>query len=73
MIKGLFRAVEDKRILDELRASSQFRFCIDKIRQAQAKATEELMYASPQDLPSKQGYLRALTELVNELTRTGDT
>lgn len=72
MIKGMFRATEDQRILGELRASSQFRYCVDKIRQAQAKAVSELMYASPQDLPAKQGYVRALTELVEELTRTGD-
>ena len=72
MIKGMFRAVGDQKILDELKASSQFRHCVDKIRQAQASAMADLMYASPQDLPAKQGFARALTELVNELTRTGD-
>lgn len=72
MIKGMFKAAGDLKILGELRTSSQFRHCVDKIRTAQAKAVSELMYASPQDLPAKQGYVRALTELVEELTRTGD-
>lgn len=71
MIKGMFKATEDHKVLRELQGTSQFRFCVDKIRQAQAKAVSELVYASTQDLPAKQGYVRALTELVDELTRTG--
>lgn len=66
MIKGMFRATADQQVLAELRASSQFRFCVDKIRKAQAEAVADLMYASPQDLPTKTGYARALTELLNE-------
>jgi hypothetical protein len=72
MIKGMFRATADQQVLAELRTSSQFRFCIDKIRKAQVDAMADLMYATPQDLPAKQGYARALTELVNELTNSGE-
>lgn len=68
MIRGSFRSTVDQQILAELRASSAFRHYVDKLRQAQVKATEELMYATPQDLPTKQGYVRCLTELINEIT-----
>lgn len=72
MIKGMFRGTAERNALAELRTSSQFRFCIDKIRKAQAEAMADLVYSSPQDLPAKQGFARALTELVNELTNSGE-
>lgn len=67
MIRGSFRSTVDQQVLAELRASPAFRHYVDKLRQAQVKATEELTYATPQDLPTKQGYLRCITELVNEI------
>jgi hypothetical protein len=72
MIRGMFRAVEDQQLLAELRASSHFRKYVDKLRSIEAKATADLMYATPQDLPSRQGYARAIAELLSELTKTGD-
>lgn len=71
MIRGSFRSVEDQQLLAELRASSHFRKYVDKLRSIQGKATADLMYASPQDLPIQQGYVRALAELVDELTKPG--
>jgi hypothetical protein len=67
MIRGSFRSAADQEILAELKAVSAFRYYVDKLRQAQVKATEELTYATPQDLPTKQGYLRCITELLNEI------
>jgi hypothetical protein len=71
MIRGMFRSAEDSQLLAELRASSQFRKYVDKLRSIEVKATADLMYATPQDLPAKQGYARAIAELVSELTKTG--
>lgn len=72
MIRGMFRAVEDQQLLAELRSSSHFRKYVDKLRSIEAKATADLMYATPQDLPAKQGYARAIAELLVELNKTGD-
>lgn len=71
MIRGMFRGDEEARLLAELRASSHFRKYVDMLRSIEAKATADLMYATPQDLPAKQGYARAIAELLVELTKTG--
>ncbi len=71
MIRGMFRATADQQVLAELRSSSQFRKYVDKLRTAHTKALADVLYSTPQDLPVKQGYLRCLSELLEELEPTG--
>lgn len=68
MIRGAWRGKAEQADLSELRNVGAFRRLIDKLRSLEVKATSELIYASPQDVQLRQGYARALSELINELT-----
>jgi hypothetical protein len=72
MIKGLFRLEADRKIIAELNGASQFRFYVDKLRYAHAKAVEELMHCHPRDLQDRRSYARCLGEIIAETTKTGD-
>jgi len=72
MIKGLFRLADDRKVMAELNGSAQFRFYIDKLRIAHAKAVEDVMHCNPKNLQDLRSYARCLGELIAESTKTGD-
>lgn len=69
MIKGLFRATADRNRVAALNGSPEFRFYVDKLRSALAKAEEDVRYCAPKDLPDRRAYARCLHELIEETTR----
>lgn len=69
MLRGKFRAIEDVRMLDELKGFPPFKHYLGKLQQAHAEATRDLAYAAPADLQTQQGYVRCLHELIEELTK----
>jgi hypothetical protein len=72
MIRGLFRLASDRKIIAELNGSSQFRFYVDKLRIAQAKAIEDVLNCDVKTLQDRRSYARCLSELITESTKPGD-
>jgi hypothetical protein len=69
MIKGLFKLTADRNRMAALAGSPEFRFYVDKLRHALAKADEDVRYCTVRDLPDRRAYARCLHELIEESTK----
>jgi hypothetical protein len=66
MIIGLFKLDADRRRIDELLNAREFQFFLEKLRQANRSALNDLYNCSQENLADRRGFARCLKELLEE-------